>query len=129
MDGIEQVDLKGQNEHYVIKRLKNADQILTPPVLTKMEQIETAFKDKHYDLSFDWSNDKMYCSELIWKVYKEATGLEVGKLEKLKDLDLTSKPVKQKMTERYGDNIPLNETVITPVSIYNSELLLQVSSN
>jgi uncharacterized protein YycO len=71
----------------------------------------------------------MSCSELIWKVYKEATGLEVGKLEKLKDFDLTSKQVKQKMKERYGDNIPLDETVITPVSIYNSELLIQVSSN
>lgn len=109
---------RGQNEHYVIKRLKNADQVLTPPTLTKMEQIEEAFKGKHYDLYFEWTNDKMYCSELIWKVYKEATGLEVGKLEKLKDFDLTSKPVKQKMKERYGDNIPFDETVITPVSIY-----------
>lgn len=120
---------RGQDEHYVIKRLKNADQVLTPPTLKKMEQIEETFQGKHYDLYFEWTNDKMYCSELIWKVYKEATGLEIGKLEKLKDLDLTSKPVKQKMKERYGDNIPFDETVITPISIYNSELLMQVTSN
>lgn len=120
---------RGQDEHYVIKRLKNADSVLTLPTLRKMEQIEEAFKGKHYDLYFEWTNDKMYCSELIWKVYKEATGLEVGKLEKLKDFDLTSQPVMQKMKERYGDNIPFEETVITPVSIYNSELLIQICSN
>ena len=120
---------RGQDEHYVIKRLKYADQVLTSPTLTKMEQIEEAYKGRHYDIYFEWTNDKMYCSELIWKVYKEATGLEVGRLEKLKDFDLTSTPVKQKMKERYGDNIPLDETVISPISIFNSELLIQVSSN
>jgi hypothetical protein len=120
---------RGKEEHYVIKRLKNADQVLTPETLRKMAQVEDSFRNKHYDLYFDWSNEKMYCSELIWKVYKEATGLEVGKLEQLKDIDLSSKPVRVKLKERYGDTIPMDETVITPVSIFNSDLLTQVSFN
>ena len=56
-------------------------------------------------------------------MYKEATGLEIGKLEKLKDFDLPDKIVKTKITERYGDNIPMNEPVISPESMFNSELL------
>ena len=61
-------------------------------------------------------------------MYKEATGLEIGKLEKLKDFDLTDKIVKSKITERYGNNIPMNEPVISPESMFNSELLNTVYS-
>ncbi len=95
----------------------------------KMKQIGGKFSGKHYDLYFEWTDDRMYCSELIWKIYKEATGLEVGKLERLRDFDLTSEPVQQKLRERYGDRIPLDETVISPASIFNSELLVLVKAN
>ncbi|MEO6722226.1 MAG: YiiX family permuted papain-like enzyme [Ferruginibacter sp.] len=120
--------VRGQGGHFVIKRLKNADEVLTAPILKKMQEVGDRFKNKHYDIYFEWSDDKIYCSELIWKIYKEATGLEIGKLEKLKDFDLTSAPVKLKMKERYGDKIPLDETVISPVSIYSSNLLITVKS-
>ena len=81
------------------------------------------------DLTFEWSDDKIYCSELIWKIYQRATGIEIGKLEKLSDFDLTNEAVKQKMMERYGDKIPTNEIVISPASIFDSELLTTVKSN
>jgi uncharacterized protein YycO len=120
---------RGKGERFVIMRIKNADQVLTDAALDKMKKIEETFRGKHYDIYFEWTDDKMYCSELIWKVYKEATGLEIGKLEKLKDFDLTSDIVKQKMKERYGDKVPLDETVISPASIYNSDQLVTVKSN
>lgn len=120
---------RGSGGHFVIKRLKNADEVLTPLVLSKMKTVGDRFKGKHYDLYFEWTDDKIYCSELIWKVYKEATGLELGKLEKLKNFDLSSVAVKEKMKARYGNNIPMNETVISPESVYNSELLRTIKSN
>jgi uncharacterized protein YycO len=120
---------RGQGEHFVIKRLKTADQVLTKTTLQKMKQIAERFKNKHYDIYFEWTDEKIYCSELIWKVYKESTGLDIGKLEKLRDFDLTGDQVRQKMKERYGDKIPLDEIVISPASIYNSDLLLTVASN
>lgn len=120
---------KGQDGKYMIKRLKNADQILTPSVIGKMKQIGDQFKGKNYDLIFDWSDDKIYCSELIWKVYQRATGLEIGKLQQLRDFDLSDKVVQAKMKERYGDKIPMEETVISPVAIYDSELLMTVKTN
>jgi hypothetical protein len=120
---------RGKDGKYVIKRLKNGDKVLTTPVISKMKNIGERFKGKNYDLTFEWSDDKIYCSELIWKIYKEATGLEIGKLQKLKDFDLTNPVVKSKMRERYGNNIPLNEPVISPEAVFNSNLLITVKSN
>ncbi|MCS6933645.1 MAG: YiiX family permuted papain-like enzyme [Chitinophagales bacterium] len=120
---------RGENGHYVIKRLKNADQVLTAKILQKMKREAQKFKGKNYDLTFEWSDEKIYCSELIWKVYQRATGIEIGKLEKLSDFDLTHEVVKKKMKERYGDKIPMDETVISPAAIYESDLLTTVKSN
>lgn len=120
---------RGLDGKFVIKRLKNAEQILTPVTLKKMKQVGDNFDGKNYDLTFEWSDDKIYCSELIWKVYQRATGLEIGKLERLSDFDLTNEAVKKKMKERYGDKIPNNEIVISPAAIFDSELLITVKSN
>jgi uncharacterized protein YycO len=120
---------RGKDGEYAIKRLKNAAQVLTPTTIAKMKQVGDEFRGKNYDLTFEWSDDKIYCSELIWKIYQRATGIEIGKLEKLSDFDLTSDAVKKKMKERYGNKIPLNEIVISPASIFNSEVLVTVKSN
>jgi len=87
---------RGKDGHFVIKRLKNADHVLTAETLQKMKQEGEIFKGKNYDLTFEWSDDKIYCSELIWKIYQRATGIEIGKLQKLSDFDLTNEAVKQK---------------------------------
>lgn len=120
---------RGKNGHYVIKRLKNADKILTAATLQKMKQVGENFKGKSYDLTFEWSDDKIYCSELIWKIYQRATGIEIGKLQKLSDFDLKNEAVKQKLKERFGDKFPTEETVISPAAIFESELLTTVREN
>lgn len=120
---------RGKNGHFVIKRLKNSSTILTESILNKMKQEEQKFIGKNYDLTFEWSDDKIYCSELIWKIYKRTTGIEIGKLEKLEDFDLTNEVVQAKMKERYGNKIPKEEIVISPSAIFDSELLTTVKSN
>lgn len=117
---------RGENGHYVIKRLKNADKILTNTVLTKMKKTGEQFNGKPYDIYFEWSDDKIYCSELVWKIYKQATGIEIGQLEHLSDFDLTNEIVRTKMKERYGDTIPLDEIVISPAAIFNSDKLITI---
>lgn len=117
---------RGKDGHYVIKRLKNASQVLTAKTLQKMKQEGNKFNGKNYDLTFEWSDENIYCSELIWKIYQRATGLEIGKLQKLSEFDLSNEAVKQKMKERYGDKIPTEEIVISPAAIFDSELLTTV---
>lgn len=120
---------RGKDEHYVIKRLNNAEKLLTEDALKRMKLVGETFVGKNYDLTFEWSDDKIYCSELIWKIYQRATGIEIGKLETLDSFDLTSEPVKKKMKERYRDKIPLNEVVISPAAIFDSKLLRTIKSN
>ncbi|MFE7088828.1 YiiX/YebB-like N1pC/P60 family cysteine hydrolase [Sphingobacterium spiritivorum] len=78
---------------------------------------------RDYDIRFEWSDDKIYCSELIYKIYERAAGIKLGKLQQLKDFDFTNPAVKAQLKERYGHHIPLNETVISPASVFDSELL------
>lgn len=119
---------QGEGGHYVAKRLKNADKFLTPDAVAKMEALARQFKGKAYDWVFNWSDDQMYCSELVWKMYQRSTGLEIGDLQKFKELDFSNSEVKTLLKERYGNNIPWYEPVITPGQMFNSNLLVKVFS-
>ncbi len=120
---------RGENGHFVVKRLRNAESILTDEALKSMKKEGLSYLGKDYDIYFEWSDKKLYCSELVWKLYQQATGLEIGKLEQLSSFDLTSKEVKQIMEKRYGNSIPYTEKVISPVQMFNSELLETVYTN
>ncbi|MGK0391297.1 MAG: hypothetical protein ACI94Y_004059 [Maribacter sp.] len=119
---------RGENKHYVIKRLKNSDNFLTLNILEKMKLIGKRFEGKKYDIYFEWSDEAIYCSELVWKIYKEALGIEIGKLEKLSDFDLSHDVVKEKMIERYGNNIPDTEQFISPAAMFNSRKLFTIEN-
>ena len=45
------------------------------------------FEGKPYDLYFEWSDERIYCSELVWKMYA-ALGVKLGTLQKLREFDL-----------------------------------------
>jgi len=77
-------------------------------------------------LIFAWSDDEMYCSELIWKMYHEALGIELCRLQQLQVFDFSNAVVKKKMFERYGNNLPLKEWVVSPQAIFESNLLESV---
>lgn len=120
---------RGKNGHFVVKRLKNADKLFTDNKLNKLRTIGKSYWGKDYDLYFEWSDERIYCSELIWKLYYKALDIKIGKLERLKDFDLSHEIVKEKLIERYGNNIPKDEIVISPASIYNSDKLKTIYKN
>ena len=119
---------RGIDYHFIVKRLKERDKYLTETNLNIMFQTGDKFEGRDYDIYFNWSDDKLYCSELVYKIY-HAIGIDIGDLEKLKDFDLSAEIVKNKLIERYGENIPFEEIVISPVSMFNSELLETVVEN
>ncbi len=121
---------RGKNEHFVVKRLKRADELLTNESLERMRVIgETKYLNLHYDKYFQWSDDRIYCSELVWKVFKEAVGVEIGKLGSLGDFDLSDPTVQKLMFDRFGGPAPEDEPVIAPVTMYESDLLETVHEN
>ena len=118
---------RGEGGHYVVRRLREADQILTSQAVKRLRQAGAKFQDKIYDSYFEWSDKRIYCSELVWKIYDRGIGIRVGKLQKVRDLDLSDPIVRAKMNERYGDKAPLEETVISPGEMFSSDLLVTVT--
>ena len=118
---------RGKNKKYVIKRLK--DRTLSAKEIINLKQVAHTFENKPYDIWFGWDDNYIYCSELVWKIYNKALNLKIGKLQTVKDFNLTSPAVKQKLKQRYGDKIPYQETVISPVAMFNSPLLTTVDKN
>ena len=113
----------GEGNKYLVKRLKNSSKILTPEVISKMKNYGKQFDKKDYDLYFEWTDDKIYCSELVWKIYKNGAGIELCSLEKLKSFNLADEKVKKILKQRYGNKIPLEEKVVAPSQLVNSTLL------
>lgn len=123
---LEQWIARGAGGHYVVKRLKNAATLLTPDALRRLSQAAGKFTGRPYDLGFAWSDDRMYCSEIVWKLFDRVLDVQVGELQKIRDFNLSDPAVRAKMRERYGAHIPLEEPVISPGAMFDSKVLVMV---
>jgi hypothetical protein len=119
---------RGVGGHYVLMRLKDSS-ILTPAVLEAMRKSGGEFAGKGYDMYFKWSDDALYCSELVWKVYKRGAGIELAPLRVVRDYNLDNEIVMKKIRERFGDALRLEEKVVAPVDLMQSSLLKVVGGN
>jgi hypothetical protein len=111
---------RGTDGRYTVKRLKRAP---TPAQTGRLRTSAGKYAGRPYDLYFEWTDERIYCSELAWKMYRDALGIEVGARQKLREFDLSDPAVQAKMRERYGSHVPLNEPVISPAAMYDSPLL------
>jgi hypothetical protein len=117
---------RGTSKHYVVKRLANAREVITKEAVNRMLAVGASFEGKPYDPYFEWSDDRIYCSELVWKIYKRALNLEIGKLQTMGEFDLSDPLVQKKIRERFGNSLPQDEIVISPAAIFASNLLITV---
>ena len=121
---------RGDNDHFVVKRLVGADSILNRETIGQMKSYARNNLGKNYDIYFEWSDERIYCSELVWKIFKDATDLEIGKLQRLEEFDFSHPLVKETAEERYGSEIPKDEMAISPREMFNCDLLeLVISAN
>lgn len=116
---------RGANQQYVVKRLKDP---LSAKEITKLKKAAKSYIGKPYDIHFEWSDEKIYCSELVWKVYHDALDLDLAKLNVIGDYDLTHPIVAKTLKKIYKDRpISLTEKVIAPVTLFESPLLTNVN--
>jgi hypothetical protein len=120
---------RGKGGEVVVKRLTDADKILSPPVLDQMRRIGHGFLGRGYDLTFEWSDQRLYCSELVWKLYDRGAGVQLSTLHHLSDFDFSAPAVQKVMRQRYGAHLPLEEPVVSPEDIFESSRLRTVWSN
>src|SRR6185436_16011838 len=92
---------RGVGGHYTVKRLRDVTQRITPATRQRAQAVIAPLLGKPYDLTFEWSDQRMYCSELVWKIYERTLGVKLGELQKLREFDLTDAAVRAKMRERY----------------------------
>jgi hypothetical protein len=123
---LEEWTRRGDGGHFVAKRLRDADTLLTPENLQRLKSEGKRYQGKAYDLYFEWSDDRIYCSELVWKMYKRALGIEIGQTQRLADFDLSDPAVQAKIRERWKGSPPREEIVISPAAMFESERLVTV---
>jgi hypothetical protein len=113
---------RGVGGQYVLMRLKDPS-ALTPEVLAAMRKSGGEFVGKGYDIYFKWSDDALYCSELVWKIYKRGAGIELVPLRAVRDYNLDNEIVMKKVRERFGDALQPEEKAVAPVDLMQSPLL------
>lgn len=97
-----------KNDNWRVKRPK---QTLTAPISY------SKYLGQAYDLEFEFDNGKMYCSELVWHIYKDQ-GIELCEPRKVSSFVCTRIPrVKKLMNKR---NISMNQYAVAPVDLYKA---------
>lgn len=79
---------------------------------------------KPYDYRYAPGDEEIYCSELVFKAYRDAYGAELGVWEKLGDLNW--RPFEAFIREMEGGPLPLERPMITPVGVTRSGTLEKV---
>jgi hypothetical protein len=82
-----------------------------------------------YDLFFQWSDERIYCSELTYKAFDAALGIKVGPLVKLKELNLSGPLARQLVKAReelLGGPANLEEDIVTPGAQHDDPQLITV---
>ena len=114
---------RGKDGVYRVKRLKSP---LSASTVENMKTVGAKYKGKHYDTLFQWSDNRMYCSELIWKIYSQGADIELCTPEQFSDFPISLPAVKKLIKERYGDKFNPSEQIVSPHALYKSRLLKEV---
>jgi uncharacterized protein YycO len=113
---------RGEGRRYEVRRLRRQ---LTEEQARRLRDSAARYAGRPYDLYFEWSDERIYCSELVWKMYRDALGIELRSRQELREFDLSHPVVKSKIRERYGARVPLDEPVISPAAVFESSLLMK----
>jgi uncharacterized protein YycO len=116
---------RGVGSKYSIKRTKTS---ISNSELKIMMEYGKRQIGKPYDLKFEWSDSKIYCSELVWKIYHNA-GIHLCDIKTFSEFNLNRPIVKEAIQSRYNGKFNINESVVAPIDLYNSDKLKTVYSN
>jgi len=117
---------RGEEGRFAVRRLREAGRILTPQGRARMRQVAEGFRGRPYDSWFEWSDDRLYCSELVWKIYQRGLGVELGALQRMAEFDFSDSLVRVMAEERWGGDVPVDEPVISPDAVFRSDRLVTV---
>lgn len=114
---------RGIGSQMTIVRLKEEYQNQIPKIIQSANQ----YLNRPYDIQYEWDDEKIYCSELIYKSVKAATGLELAEFRRLGDMDW--QPYEALIRSIAGGKLPLDRMMIPPGDLVVSEGVNVVYSN
>lgn len=94
--------------------------------VTALKKSFKPYEGIDYDYLFQWSDDVIYCSELVYKMFHSTFGIEIGAVQKVGELDLSG-PLAQQLVAQLIEYVDpetyLEEPIVTPGSqILDSDL-------
>ena len=98
-------------------RLRAPLQAVVPDLIKASE----AFLGRPYDFRYRMDDEAIYCSELLYKSMLSASGLRLGKLQKLSELDW--RPYRTTIEKYEGGKVPQDRLMITPRSLSEASAL------
>jgi hypothetical protein len=119
---LEQWIRRGNDEHFVLMRLRDVSHLDTDAVRRVAEQ----FLGRDYDLTFDWSDARIYCSELVWKAYERGAHIHLNEPEPWSALNLGGSDAQALANKRLGGLPDPSAPIVTPVRVMKSDRLRQV---
>ncbi len=122
---------KSRDGGFEVKRLKDWRARPAAKDLARLKKRLSDDLGKKYDIYFEWSDKTLYCSEYVWKAYHSALRghPDLSKPQKFSDLKLDGPLAKELIAKRYkaaGKELNMNEPIVTPLALFNSDLLYTV---
>ena len=120
---LEQFIKNGIDSKYALIRLKDKNFKDFSAVANEAKK----FLGKPYDFLYQFDDEHIYCSELVYKAFLNAAKIKIAKTIKLKDLKY--KDNIDFIKSLTGGDLPLDREMVTPVDIYKSDLFEMKFSN
>jgi hypothetical protein len=111
---------QGRYGKFDVYRLKREYKDSIPLFIEKLRE----YLGLPYDIQYMMSDEAIYCSELVYKGFQDATGEELGVLVKLGDLDW--EPYVETIEKYAGGPAPLERIMITPKHLSEASQLEKV---
>lgn len=99
---------RGRNGGFAVYRLEPGKHAHIPAMLAAAKR----HLGKRYDTRYQLGDEALYCSELVYLAYQDATGEPLGQLVRLKDLDW--QPYRELIEQIEQGPVPLEREIITP---------------
>ena len=113
---------RGRLEQFAVFRLKEPYRSRIPGIIERARR----YLGRPYDIHYSFDDDRIYCSELIFKAFKAEVGEELGKVRRLGDLDW--RPYAATINQIEEGPPPLDREMITPQDLAESDQLEKVFS-
>ena len=114
---------RGRGRKFAAYRLRDEHTAEIPKFLGALPK----YALRPYDARYRMDDDFIYCSELVYKAYRDATGKPLGKLVRLGDMNW--RPHVATIRKYEGGPPPLDRKMITPIDLSKATQLKKVFDN